>query len=287
MSIKPQVLGLIELVENGKMLDAMTQYYAENIAMQENVSPPTVGFAENYARESAFYGSLQALKFTSCSVVVEGDRAVINWVFDYTTADGKQYRMDEIAVQTWRNGKIVHERYIYDTASSGHRARLPNGFARIGGHRIHPERSEGSSDLSAVNEKAPRDAFGVVADKSSRGLEPSMLGNRCPKHPVSLRGGWSRILLLTAATRVRLRLIDHHAMVEVPDPIGNAVHELPDPLHAIVVDVLRLVGHLMVVRVTAGREEDDRNAVARIHVVIAAAIDVLRMPVRVERVVER
>ena len=117
MSIKPKVLDLISLVEAGRMLDAMNKYYADNIAMQENVSAPTVGFAENYARESAFYGSLKALKFNLVSVVAEGDRAVINWVFDYTTADGKQYRMDEIAVQTWQNGKIVHERYIYDTAS--------------------------------------------------------------------------------------------------------------------------------------------------------------------------
>ena len=117
MSIKPHVLGLIELVEDGNMLQAMTAYYADNVAMQENTSAPTVGFAENYAREQAFYGSLKALKFTPVSVVVEGDRAVINWVFDYTTADGRQYRMDEIAVQTWQNGKIVHERYIYDTAS--------------------------------------------------------------------------------------------------------------------------------------------------------------------------
>ena len=117
MSFKPQVLDLISLVENGQMLEAMTRYYAENVAMQENVSPPTVGFVENYARETAFYGSLKALKFNLVSVVVESDRAAINWVFDYTTADGTRYRMDEIAIQTWRNGKIVHERYIYDTAS--------------------------------------------------------------------------------------------------------------------------------------------------------------------------
>ena len=117
MSIKPQVLDLIELVENGRMLDAMTGSYGENVAMQENTSPPTVGFAENYARESAFYGSLKALNFTLVSVLVEGNRAVINWVFDYTMADGKSYRMDEIAVQTWENGKIVHERYVYDTGS--------------------------------------------------------------------------------------------------------------------------------------------------------------------------
>jgi len=25
--------------------------------------------------------------------------------------------MDEIAIQSWRNGKIVHERYVYDTAT--------------------------------------------------------------------------------------------------------------------------------------------------------------------------
>ena len=117
MSIKPQVLDLISLVENGQMLEAMTRYYAENVAMQENVAAPTLGFAENYARETAFYGSLKALKFTLVSVVVEGDRAAINWVFDYTTADGTQYRMDEIAIQTWRDGKIVHERYVYDTSS--------------------------------------------------------------------------------------------------------------------------------------------------------------------------
>jgi ketosteroid isomerase-like protein len=117
MSTKQQVFGLIALVENGQMLDAMTTYYAADVAMQENVSPPTVGFAENYAREAAFYGSLRELKFTPASVVVEGDTAVINWVFDYTTADGKRYRMDEVAIQTWRDGKVVHERYVYDTGS--------------------------------------------------------------------------------------------------------------------------------------------------------------------------
>ena len=117
MSIKPQVLDLIALVESGKMLEAISTYYAEDVSMQENVYPPTVGFAANYEREKAFYGSLLAVQFKLVSVVVEGDRAVLNWIFDYTTADGKQYRMDEIAVQTWRNGKIISERYIYDSAT--------------------------------------------------------------------------------------------------------------------------------------------------------------------------
>lgn len=117
MSIKPQVLDLIRLVENGQMLEAITKYYGADVAMQENTSPPTVGVAKNSAREAAFFGSLAAAKFTLVSVVTEGNRAVINWVFDYTTADGQRYRMDEIATQTWRDGKIVHERFVYDTAT--------------------------------------------------------------------------------------------------------------------------------------------------------------------------
>ena len=117
MSIKPQVLDLIRLIEAGQTLEAITKYYGADVAMQENTSPATVGFAENYAREAAFFGSLAAAKFTLVSVVTEGNRAVINWVFDYTTADGQRYRMDEIAIQTWRDGKIVHERFVYDTAT--------------------------------------------------------------------------------------------------------------------------------------------------------------------------
>ena len=117
MSIKQQVQHLVDLVEQGRMLEAIETYYAENVAMQENLDPPTVGLAANLQREREFFGSLLSVQFRSASVIVEGDRAAINWVFDYTTADGQRYRMDQIAVQTWRDGKIIHERYIYDTAT--------------------------------------------------------------------------------------------------------------------------------------------------------------------------
>ncbi|HEX6053696.1 MAG TPA: nuclear transport factor 2 family protein [Gemmatimonadaceae bacterium] len=117
MPIKQQVQHLVELVEQGRMLEAIEAYYGENVAMQENLDPPTVGLAANLQREREFFDSLLSVKFRAVSVIVEGERAAINWVFDYTTADGQRYRMDQIAVQTWRDGKIVHERYIYDTAT--------------------------------------------------------------------------------------------------------------------------------------------------------------------------
>jgi ketosteroid isomerase-like protein len=117
MSIQQHVHDLVALVEQGRMLDAIATFYADDVAMQENVSPPTVGRDANLERERAFFGSLLSAKFRAASVLVSGDRAAINWIFDYTTADGQRYRMDEIAVQTWRDGKIVHERFVYDTAT--------------------------------------------------------------------------------------------------------------------------------------------------------------------------
>ncbi len=117
MSIKQQVTDLVTLVEQGRMIEAIEKYYDENVAMQENLAAPFVGLAANLERERAFYGSLQKLQFKAASVLVEGDRAVINWVFDFTAADGKQFHMDQIAIQTWRHGKIVHERFVYDSAT--------------------------------------------------------------------------------------------------------------------------------------------------------------------------
>ena len=117
MSIKPLVDHLVALVEQGRMLEAIQTYYGDDVAMQENLDAPTVGLAPNIERERAFFGSLRSVKFRAASVLVEGNRAAINWIFDYTTADGQRYRLDQVALQTWRDGKVTHERFIYDTAT--------------------------------------------------------------------------------------------------------------------------------------------------------------------------
>src|SRR5689334_10305730 len=83
--------------------------------------------------------------------------------------------------------------------------------------------------------------------------------------------------LPTGALRIGLRLVDDRPVVEVRDRERDVVDELRRAPVWAVAQVLRLVGHLVVVAVTARREEDDRDAVAGVHVVVAAAVDVLRM----------
>jgi CheY-like chemotaxis protein len=93
-------------------------------------------------------------------------------------------------------------------------------------------------------------------------------------------------LLHASPARVGLGLIHHHAVIEVADTERDVVHQLRDFAHVLVVDVLGLVGQLVIVHVQARREERDRNPVARVLVVVAPAVDALRMSIRVEGVVE-
>ena len=56
---------------------------------------------------------------TAGSIAVDGDQVLIEWVFEYTTREGQRIRMEEIAQQTWRDGRIVRERFFYDSATLG------------------------------------------------------------------------------------------------------------------------------------------------------------------------
>jgi ketosteroid isomerase-like protein len=47
---------------------------------------------------------------------VDGDRAAINWVFDFVGHDGSTFTQDEVALQRWRGDKIVEERFYYAPA---------------------------------------------------------------------------------------------------------------------------------------------------------------------------
>jgi ketosteroid isomerase-like protein len=118
MSTRERVLDLIEYVKAGRIVDAIQEFYADAVIMQENRHPATVGKPANLARERAFAESIaHPHEVIARAVVVDGDEAIIEWVFDFTTRGGQRIRMEEIAQQTWRQGRIERERFFFDPAS--------------------------------------------------------------------------------------------------------------------------------------------------------------------------
>jgi hypothetical protein len=116
MSTQENVRQLISMAVDGKFLEAIEKFYSDGASMQENNGPPRVGLTallENERRALAF---MSQLRTTAVSHVVDGDRAAINWIFEFTDPQGNRRRLEEIAYQLWRDGKIVEERFFYDPA---------------------------------------------------------------------------------------------------------------------------------------------------------------------------
>ena len=115
MPSRERVQAFIDRMERGEHYALMTEFYAQDATAQENNEPPRVGLAAMMENERKANERLKFLSTRAASVVVDGDRVAINWVFDIVAAE-HSFQMDEIAYQEWRGDKILHERYFYDPA---------------------------------------------------------------------------------------------------------------------------------------------------------------------------
>lgn len=117
MPSRERVAALIERVEQGKYVEALQEFYAEDATMQENGNPPRVGLKALVAHERGVMATFKEIRTLPVqSWLVDGDRAVIRWVFEFTRADGTRIRMDELAHQRWRGDRVAEERFYYDPA---------------------------------------------------------------------------------------------------------------------------------------------------------------------------
>jgi hypothetical protein len=112
------VYNLVDLVQQGQFLEALEAFYAEGIEMSENLNAPTVGKEANRQREVAWVNTIRELhEYRAETIIAEGDRSAINWVVDYVDVNGLRIQMNQFAIQEWKDGKIVRERFVYDPGS--------------------------------------------------------------------------------------------------------------------------------------------------------------------------
>jgi ketosteroid isomerase-like protein len=118
-NLQQRLQDLFRYVREGRILDAMNEFYDKDTVMQENANPPTKGLAANIEREKQFLSMVKEWKGFDVPTTGVGDGVTFyeNSV-DFIATDGKPVHMEQVAVQKWRNGKIVHERFYYDTAGA-------------------------------------------------------------------------------------------------------------------------------------------------------------------------
>ena len=115
MSIKNQVQAVIDGVIAGKVLETFDAYYADDVVMSENRKNERVGKAANRKYELQFLENVQEFHGAQVGrVIVDGDHAAVEWTFDITFKGGNRVNMQQVAVQTWKDGKIVREDFYHD-----------------------------------------------------------------------------------------------------------------------------------------------------------------------------
>ncbi len=113
--LKKSVNDLNQMIQHGQALEAFEKYYDEKCVMQENDSEPRVGKTENRNFEKAFVENVTEWRKADVVNVGIGDNVTfVHWDFDFTHQDWGERKYSQVSVQTWKNGKIVHEKFIYN-----------------------------------------------------------------------------------------------------------------------------------------------------------------------------
>lgn len=114
--ITSRVNELIDFINNGKIIEAMHEFYAENLEMRENNEPPTVGLDANIEREKQFLSIVKDWHWTKWHAkAVNNDENVsfLEYSFHFTNNDDQPVTYEQAVVQRWKDGKIISERFYH------------------------------------------------------------------------------------------------------------------------------------------------------------------------------
>ena len=105
---------LHEYIAQGRILDAMDEFYAEDVVMQENLGEPCRGRAANVEREKAWLETVAEWKgFQLLALAVDGDTTFAETSMDYRTTDGQNVHLEQVSRAVWSEGRIVNERFYH------------------------------------------------------------------------------------------------------------------------------------------------------------------------------
>ncbi|MBD2102567.1 nuclear transport factor 2 family protein [Leptolyngbya sp. FACHB-261] len=119
MALRERVQELLDFLKTSPPAEQVYErFYAEDVVVQENLQAPRVGRAMSIERQLRMNANVKEVHdFKIGPVLVDGDHSVVEMHIDLTTLDGYRIRIEELGMQTWKDGLIVRERFFYDPSS--------------------------------------------------------------------------------------------------------------------------------------------------------------------------
>lgn len=111
------VAYLSRLILEGKTLEAMEQFYDEDVEMQENETPPRRGKRQCMERERKNLAGVAHMSARLLHQAINPEQGVVfsEWEFVFDDPAGQTMRLTEVSVQHWRGDKVLREKFYYQS----------------------------------------------------------------------------------------------------------------------------------------------------------------------------
>lgn len=112
IEIEAQDSKLNALNREGKILEGLDTFYADDCTFQEGNEEPIRGKATQHERLSEMFASLKRFNSATLHTQAVGDGVTVTeWTFDMTAGDDSPILWNEVLVRHWNDGKVVRERF--------------------------------------------------------------------------------------------------------------------------------------------------------------------------------
>ncbi len=115
MNLKEKVNALNALMLKGKIDEAFEQFYHTDVVRQENYEEPRVGKTFNWEYEKAAIAKVDEWHKIEVRDIATNDEDQVSMVVQFieVSVGGKRFKREEVAVQKWKDGLIIHEKFYY------------------------------------------------------------------------------------------------------------------------------------------------------------------------------
>lgn len=112
MTLAEKLDDLNQMILKGESLQSMDKYYHPDCIVMEKNEVVANGLEQAKARESDLFEGVEAwLKSEVISTATGEDVTMSEWHFEYKHKDLGHKKFDQVAVQHWKDGKIISDRF--------------------------------------------------------------------------------------------------------------------------------------------------------------------------------
>lgn len=109
MALRDWVDEFVRGCSAGRLREAYEMFYADDVVVVDELHTEHRGKRAIATQDHAFFGEVELHELVADHILLNGDCATISWTYDITPAAGSRHKLRLTAIQTWVDGKIVHE----------------------------------------------------------------------------------------------------------------------------------------------------------------------------------